>query len=251
MRGITYIITRCVQEMEFDLLLKSHSEEKARELLRDRYSLQGSQKPFLVLHDVKSTPHTRVKKKTRKSTANKQLSSFLAKGDPTYTLYAKLNTFWNQYIDNVMASSNNHAQTMLSADWHGAYVSVKASKNPTFVKLQGILLWESRNQLLLVTKKNCFKQVPKHGTVFELIRHHENLEFNDTNEPNNEIEMKRKGERVDANENNESSNNLCHTPGEAFVVIGDRVQCRSTERTTRKFKPHDVSDLVPLCHAFW
>lgn len=227
--------------MEFEILLRSHGEERARQLLAERYSLQGSQKPFLVLHDVKSASAARSKRHKRKSTANRQLASFVASGDPSYSAYLPLNALWNDYMRTVLAGAGGAAQAaaqaVLSADWHGALVRVVASRNPTFVGLEGLLLWESRNQLLLVTKSDRFKRVPKHGTVFILV-------LNDTSNSRDMDTKEAHGAR--------GVPQVLEMPAvREFTVIGDRVQCRSTERTTRKFKPHDVADVAPLSRAFW
>lgn len=197
--------------MEYSLLLKSHDEEKSRKLIDERYSLTGSQKPFLVLHEGagdKAPPlssHRRPKshRNSRKSQASAALARFRKNGKPQYNLYLPLHHQWSAYIANVGTSG----ESLLSADWHGSLITIKTSKNPSYVGLKGILLWESRTQFLLVSLDNRFKIVPKQGTVAVL-----------------------------SNENKEIN----------FTVVGDRVLCRSTERTTRKFKPHDVADLAPL-----
>ena len=232
-------------KMEFELLLKSHTEEEARKLLNERYSLQGSQKPFLVLHAVKQPEKKISKHRQRKSTANAQLAKFLKCGSHIYNDYIALNELWNEYITGVIGNKAGAAQSVLSADWHGADVRVKASKNPTFINTRGILLWESRNQLLIASTKNKLVQVPKHGTIFEL--------HVPCAKENKEDSSKKSKISADDGSNitdiNKKENEYKST--DTYIVIGDRVQCRSTERTTRKFKPHDVSDIARFSRVFW
>ncbi|MBQ5153995.1 hypothetical protein EGM85_12145, partial [Macrococcus caseolyticus] len=77
---------------------------------------------------------------------------------------------------------------------------------PSLVGMKGILLWESRGQWLVVTESQGFKKILKSGSIVDII---------------------------------------C-PGGVTYSVVGDRVLCRSSERTTRKFKPHDVASVAPL-----
>ena len=196
-----------MNSIEYGLLLKSHSPARAKELLSQRYSILGSQKPILVLHEtLRAAPPGR-SARARKSATTKALAAFMATGDRTYDRYLPLHDLWQQYMAELLGpkcDTTTAAHKLLSADWSGAYLRVCAATSPSLVGKEGILLWESRQMLLIVTKANRFVQITKKGTVFTL----------DT-QP-------------------------------ALQFIGSRLGVRSVERTTRKFKPHDVSDIATL-----
>ncbi|PRT54127.1 Ribonuclease P protein subunit p29 [Wickerhamiella sorbophila] len=195
---------------EFALLLKSHSAERAKELLSQRYSIFGGQKPFLVLHDA-AAPAKPARRRSRKGVTSAALKEFKETFDPDmYPQFVALNELWLSYINNVLGDAAKRdavtaAQKLLTADWHGARIRITAARNPSLVGKAGILLWEGRSMMLIVTPKRQLKQVTKAGTVFQL-------------------------QGV--------------TP--SIELAGSRLLVRSTERTTRKFKPHDVHDIAPL-----
>lgn len=195
---------------EFALLLKSHSAERAKELLSQRYSIFGGQKPFLVLHDA-APPAKQVTRRNRKGATSAALKEFKETFDPeTYPQFVALNKLWVSYINNVLGDAAKRdavttAQKLLTADWHGARIRITAARNPSFVGQTGILLWEGRSMLLIVTPKRQLKQITKSGTVFEL-----------------------------------------QDVSPSIELVGSRLLVRSTERTTRKFKPHNVHDIASL-----
>lgn len=178
--------------------------------------MSGSQKPFLILHEgvndqtkqaQKKLPK-RNKGKRHKSAFSRQLEVFLKQGDRNYAVYMPMHELWEAYISRVLGDSQGlvAAQSLLSADWHGALISVSRAKNPSLVGLSGIVLWESRGQWLVVTESQGFKKILKSGSIVDII---------------------------------------C-PGGVTYAVVGNRVLCRSSERTTRKFKPHDVASVAPL-----
>lgn len=200
-----------MNETEYSLLLRSHDPTRVRELLSQRYSLHGEQKPILVLHDQKgdkTAVHSVGRSKSRranlrgKSKANRDLADFLKAGIPSYKTYEPLNILWKSYFKDTGKDANR----LLTADWNGAHLGVLASRNPAQVGLQGLILWEGRNYILIVTPANEFKQLPKAGCLFEI---------------------------------------------EGYRILGDRVRVRSAERTTRKFKPHGVSDITDVLGLFF
>lgn len=197
--------------IEYGLLLKSHSPERARELISQRYSILGEQKPILVLHEQPSgnkdnASETITKKSKRKSKINSNLKKLLTTKNPRFDQYTPLRALWSAYISGLFDpkdTSLTKASKMLTADWHGAMIEVVSAKSYGFVGKRGILLWESKNQILIILETNRFLQVPKKGCVFKLIDYD-------------------------------------------LLLIGDRLLCRSSERTTRKFKPHDVAAISDL-----
>lgn len=197
--------------VEYALLLKSHTPERSKELLSQRYSIFGNQKPFLVLHDAAQTPTARRPAAKRKGVTSAALKEFKATFEPKhYSKYLKLNELWIDYINGVLGDPAKRdpastAQKVLTADWHGARLRISAARNPSFVGQGGILLWEGRSMMLILTDKHQLRQFPKAGTVFT---------------------MTDVTPRID--------------------LIGSRLLVRSTERTTRKFKPHDVRDIASL-----
>ena len=60
---------------------------------------------------------------------------------------------------NTPSSSSMHPK-LLRADFHGAVLTVKQSKNSSLVGLSGILIHETENAFKLVTEKNKVKREP-------------------------------------------------------------------------------------------
>ncbi|KAJ8104333.1 Rof/RNase P-like protein, partial [Lipomyces tetrasporus] len=60
------------------------------------------------------------------------------------------------------------AAKLSSADFHGAYVVVTRSKCVSRVRLEGIILRDTRSAFVVVTKSNALRILPKEHTVFRI-----------------------------------------------------------------------------------
>lgn len=104
------------------------------------------------------------------------------------------------------------ALTKLSmADYNGAYLKVASSRNENLVGLEGIVIWDSQKNFIMLTQGKLIdelKIVPKKGTVF-------NFEI-----PINEEDAL------------------------LYTILGDRFKYRSSDRAGRKFKSRRCDDML-------
>lgn len=108
----------------------------------------------------------------------------LAKNETKFKLFLSLHQLWLGYMSELMgltpvpakmdpqlceaampASSVMHAK-LVKADFHGAIISVRQSKNPCLVGLSGIVVHETENAFKIVTKKDQLKLIPKPHSIF-------------------------------------------------------------------------------------
>lgn len=258
-----------VKPMEEKLLLRSHTQQRTDELLKDRYSLNGSQKPLIVLGGTtgelnkpvrpKAKPrrskqrkvqaensrtavrefvsnalkHQKMLKKLnkvdKKSNISKSKRSCIIQEIPRYEDYSPLNKLWNSYIADLLFGHLKEKECgkwpdnidpisltpkLSTADFHGALLSVVSSRNPCFVGVRGVVIWESKNSFIIVEEAKMnepkgLKMVEKKGTIFQF------TVFNGEDDKE----------------------------GHKFEIIGSRFMYRTADRSGRKFKPHSVDDL--------
>lgn len=120
----------------------------------------------------------RRKKKRRKGLSAKQkrqLRLFEIKPEQQrYNLFLPLHDLWKQYIRDLCNGLRPDAQPqmiqtkLLKADLHGALVTVKKSKCPSYVGLSGIVLQEMKHVFKIITKDDKLKVIPKFNTVFSV-----------------------------------------------------------------------------------
>ncbi|KAL3698958.1 hypothetical protein R1sor_016980 [Riccia sorocarpa] len=87
-----------------------------------------------------------------------------------YKLYQPLQEMWAAYARDLLSDcSETMVQTrLLTADLHGAVLSVVQSKNPSYTELQGIMVRETENTFGIVTPNNKFRVIPKVGSIFRV-----------------------------------------------------------------------------------
>ncbi|CCK73572.1 RNase P/RNase MRP complex subunit NDAI_0G05890 [Naumovozyma dairenensis CBS 421] len=104
------------------------------------------------------------------------------------------------------------ALTKLSmADYNGAILKVTKSKNKNMIGIEGIVIWDSQKNFIMITKGKLvdrIKCIPKKGTVFTF-----ELPLNDE----------------DALQ---------------YSILGDRFKYRSSDRASRKFKSRRCDDML-------
>ncbi|XP_050397723.1 ribonuclease P protein subunit p29 [Patella vulgata] len=119
----------------------------------------------------------RKKRKTLTNMERKKLKIFdIKKEDQKYEKYLPLHNLWKDYIKDLLCGPkdksdgclNNDAQKLLKADVHGAILTVKKSKCPSYIHTTGIVLQETRNTFKLITKENKLKCIPKLNSIFTL-----------------------------------------------------------------------------------
>ncbi|QLQ78444.1 hypothetical protein HG537_0A06910 [Torulaspora globosa] len=97
------------------------------------------------------------------------------------------------------------------ADYNGAFLKVASSRNRNLVGIEGIVIWDSQKNFIMVTRGKLIdelKIIPKKGTVF-------NFEI-----PVNDDDAL------------------------LYTILGDRFKYRSNDRAGRKFKSRRCDDLL-------
>lgn len=261
--------------IEFQLLSRCHkfdSDDKINQILESRYSSSGHQKNYLILLSTKGDKNVQPKMKRKsllhhlhsptstnkydsKTTRNEfkkfvrtnlDLQKKLARSKkdvvvhPDYDKVLKfehfipLNALWTSYMDEVVSLSENKSLAVVlnklsSSDMIGAFIRVCSSKNFNLVGLCGIVVWESQfHFIIVVPTKDGWKSDFPHQQEFEwskkeqvggirmITKQNTNFAFTLPMNGNQEVE---------------------------FVILGNRFQCKPTERGSRKFKNHNVKDL--------
>lgn len=260
-------------KVEKHLLSRSYDSQRLIEdLLDSRYSTSGQQKPFLVLmpnepeSEKKSekpsdlTKNTAVKPtQARKAGVRAQLKKYIKSvqanqkrlvhqiqrssnpsefplqkhiaryGIPQFHQYIGLHKLWRQYMSDLLFGEQpSPAPTVLlpklsSADYNGCMLTVLESRNPFLIGSCGIVIYESQHSFIVVveakTAANSEKSVSPNemvGGLKVLPKRHTLFGF----------DVDHEGRKV------------------AFTMIGSRFELRSADRSARKFKSHNVADVL-------
>ncbi|KAI0361994.1 RNase P/MRP p29 subunit [Trametes cingulata] len=107
----------------------------------------------------------------------------LRKEEAKFQLFTPLHSLWLGYMTELLSLSPQPAGTasdpaaavpsaagmhakLIKADFHGAVVTVRRSKNPCLVGLSGIVVHETENAFKVITQKDQLKLLPKQNNVF-------------------------------------------------------------------------------------
>lgn len=73
-----------------------------------------------------------------------------------FTDFHQINLLWHSYFDSVLGEVKNKLDELklTRVDFHGAYLIVCASKNPSIIGLKGYLVQESKNTFRLLSPDN-------------------------------------------------------------------------------------------------
>jgi len=96
-----------------------------------------------------------------------------------YESYVPLNKMWKMYIEELIQFPkkpnhgfyHNASLKMMKADFHGCHLTVKKSRCPSYVGLNGIVIQETRNMFILVSSSNIIKHIPKAHSQFTFMLH--------------------------------------------------------------------------------
>lgn len=155
-----------------------------------------------------------------------------------------LNNLWNDYINNLISISKSQLSQgeislvlskISSADLIGSFLTVKASKNVNVVGKSGIVIWESQhNFMIVVPRENDWKldlQIPQV----------------DSKQAGIDWSVKEKigGLRIIPKKNTifQMLVSSLDDPIE-FDIIGSRFNIKSYDRANKKFKNHNVDDIM-------
>ncbi|KAI0721687.1 RNase P/MRP, p29 subunit [Cerioporus squamosus] len=107
----------------------------------------------------------------------------LQKEETKFQLFLPLHSLWVGYMSELLSLSPQpavantdpasampsaagmHAK-LIKADFHGAIVTVRQSKNPCLVGLSGIIVHETENAFKVITRNDQLKMLPKQKSIF-------------------------------------------------------------------------------------
>lgn len=163
---------------------------------------------------------------------------------PKFEDFKPINNLWQNYIQdllfpqqvNSLPGSQALLQKLSLADFNGCLLHVIDSKNKNCIGIRGIVAWDTQYSFILCTPRNedskewngsrseftpaeqvgGLRIISKKGTLFGF-----------------DIELPSKLQSEGGNE---------ETLG--FTIIGSRFEFRSVDRSGKKFKNHNVDDLV-------
>lgn len=260
--------------LEKHLLSRSHqSQRKILELLEQRYSYTAQQKPYLLLlptagpsenskpaHPIalsnvklltkrKQTTRRELRDYIKTCLANQQklvkkiqhynrlnaastkpkklfpMARLLAHYTiPCYDEFVPMYNLWHQYMQSLLFSDGKVPQVpvllqkMTTADMNGSRLRVTESRNRHLVGFEGIVAWDSQHSYVLCVERKegtpneqvgGFRVIPKKGSLFAC-----------------EVTIPGTDEAI------------------GFTLVGSRVDVRPVDRGTKKFKNHDVADIL-------
>ncbi|KAJ6221002.1 hypothetical protein RDWZM_006814 [Blomia tropicalis] len=105
----------------------------------------------------KGGKNIRNKKPTKRLNCRQKKALFdIRKDNLSYKDFATLNQLWHSYFQSILSEVKTQADELkLSrADYHGAFLMVYASQNPTVIGLQGYVVQESKNTFRLINSNN-------------------------------------------------------------------------------------------------
>ncbi|KAF6746934.1 Rof/RNase P-like protein [Ephemerocybe angulata] len=143
----------------------------------------------------------------------------------------------------VPSSASMHPK-LLKADFHGAVITVKDSKNNSLVGKSGILIHETENAFKLVTPENQVKMIPKENSIFAFA-----VPVYSTLPPSFSPGTPYPLPSIDTQDVApspfipSSNQTVLEVPHLLFDLYGNQFRFRSSERAGRKFKHKETIEL--------
>jgi len=88
-----------------------------------------------------------------------------------YSLYRPLHLLWKQYIEDLLRGIKEitaQEAKMIKADFHGAIIKVTRSKCPSLIGINGLIVKETENTFVIITRNDTMKVIPKSNNVFTI-----------------------------------------------------------------------------------
>lgn len=86
-----------------------------------------------------------------------------------YSIYVPLHNLWKQYASQLRYDDPEaFADRVIRMDLHGALITVVRSKDPSLIGKTGIIIAETANTVLIITKENRALTLPKNVCVISL-----------------------------------------------------------------------------------
>jgi ribonuclease P protein subunit POP4 len=141
-----------------------HARVRNRSLLLDSVK---SEKDDRKTHEPKLARRVVSRKSKRKARGG---SVVVPEAEWKYDIYEPLAELWRSYADKVITGVDavSAGDRVLRMDLHGAVVEVVRARDPGLVGLRGILIIETANTVLVVTKKNRVLTVPKNAAIIRV-----------------------------------------------------------------------------------
>lgn len=92
--------------------------------------------------------------------------STIEKTSIKYSTMRDIHDIWVQYANKLLATTRD-SSIIYKLDLHGCLLKCVASKNPTFVMVEGIVIQETKNTFILVLKTDRIVTLPKRDSIFE------------------------------------------------------------------------------------
>ncbi|KAF3338578.1 Ribonuclease P protein subunit p29 [Carex littledalei] len=108
--------------------------------------------------------------KSLKSHSKRSKNHMSMKQHRHFERFKPMHAMWKEYICELVKDTGKKQlnERLLTADLHGAFLSVVESKILSFGGISGIMVRETTETFGIVTQNNKFKVVPKAGSVFML-----------------------------------------------------------------------------------
>ncbi|KAJ1686669.1 hypothetical protein LUZ63_018059 [Rhynchospora breviuscula] len=131
---------------------------------KDDNSLANARAKSLRSHSKRSRNHMSMKQ-------HRQCGSFnFLEEFHNFERFKPMHAMWKEYICELVkdAGKKQLTERLLTADLHGAFLSVVESKTVSYVGISGIMIRETTETFGIISQNNKFKVVPKAGSVFML-----------------------------------------------------------------------------------
>ncbi|PXF42667.1 Ribonuclease P protein subunit p29 [Gracilariopsis chorda] len=122
----------------------------------------------LLLQDIPRGASNEKDKQVRRTQVAREGKVVLRAEEAKFETYKQLHDLWLSYARKVFRETGQAlGDRVLRMDWHGALAHVVRSKDPGLVGATGILVAETANTVVLVTRRNRAITVPKNVSVMQ------------------------------------------------------------------------------------
>ncbi|PIL23904.1 hypothetical protein GSI_13655 [Ganoderma sinense ZZ0214-1] len=173
----------------------------------------------------------------------------LRKEEAKFELFVPLHMLWLGYMSELLSLAPQPATPsadpasampgtagmhtkLVKADFHGAIVTVRQSKNPCLVGLSGIVVHETENSFKVITRKDEQKLLPKLNSIFVFAVPLYAVSASSATPP---------GSSADADTGDVKT--ILDMPHIEFELYGNHFCYRAAERAGRKFKHKETIEL--------
>ncbi|XP_010558636.1 PREDICTED: uncharacterized protein LOC104826952 [Tarenaya hassleriana] len=159
-----------------DLLQSGDSARKylqgSKNVKLDSWILLDNFVPSRASSSVSTKALQKNSKRSKRRMSMKQLKKSgalqLPKDMQKFDLFKPMHEMWEGYMTQLIKATgkNQLAQSLISADFHGAYVIVAECKIESFAGAHGIMVRETSETFGIITRDDKLRVVPKKASVF-------------------------------------------------------------------------------------